>query len=293
MFQELLLTNLQLDKTGWYSCIAENTYGNTTESGYITVVSELPGNMQLSRAITSFSVAGIVVVSVFVLTMMCLCYRVRRERKERLESFETARSVMSMTKRVLILTGTQDPDDPDQVIEPTVKIRREHVPVYSTDGSEKAVYHEYQIDLDVDWEIGSIHIVVGEVLGEGEFGRVVKGQVCQGVKAGSYYQPNGGCCNAHSKKVSKKEDKGIYYNLYSPDGKGEESEACNSESEQDWQTYPVAIKMLKEGHTDSDVVDLVKETHTMKQIGRHENIINLLGISTNIVPNFSFNFSKF
>ena len=39
----------------------------------------------------------------------------------------------------------------------------------------------------------------------------------------------------------------------------------------------VAVKMLKEGHTDNDVVDLVKEIAIMKRIPPHDNIINLLG----------------
>ena len=42
----------------------------------------------------------------------------------------------------------------------------------------------------------------------------------------------------------------------------------------------VAVKMLKEGHTDGDVIDLVKEMEIMKRIGKHVNIINLLGVCT-------------
>jgi len=42
----------------------------------------------------------------------------------------------------------------------------------------------------------------------------------------------------------------------------------------------VAVKMLKEGHTDSDVVDLIKEMEIMKRIRQHDNIINLLGVCT-------------
>ena len=38
--------------------------------------------------------------------------------------------------------------------------------------------------------------------------------------------------------------------------------------------------MLKEGHTDGDVIDLVKEIEIMKRIGKHVNIINLLGVCT-------------
>lgn len=41
----------------------------------------------------------------------------------------------------------------------------------------------------------------------------------------------------------------------------------------------VAVKMLKEGHSDADVKDLVCEMEVMKMIGKHINIINLLGVS--------------
>jgi serine/threonine protein kinase len=43
------------------------------------------------------------------------------------------------------------------------------------------------------------------------------------------------------------------------------------------QVTVVAVKMLKEGHTDEDVKDLVCEMEVMKMIGTHINIINLLG----------------
>ena len=48
----------------------------------------------------------------------------------------------------------------------------------------------------------------------------------------------------------------------------------------------VAIKMLKEGHTDQDMIDLVSEMDMMKMIGRHINIINLLGVCTQNGPLF-------
>lgn len=39
----------------------------------------------------------------------------------------------------------------------------------------------------------------------------------------------------------------------------------------------VAVKMVKEGHTDADITGLVREMEVMKMIGKHINIINLLG----------------
>lgn len=46
----------------------------------------------------------------------------------------------------------------------------------------------------------------------------------------------------------------------------------------------VAVKMLKEGHTDPEMIDLVSEMDMMKVIGRHINIINLLGVCTQDGP---------
>jgi len=42
--------------------------------------------------------------------------------------------------------------------------------------------------------------------------------------------------------------------------------------------------MLKEGHTDPEMIDLVSEMDMMKVIGRHINIINLLGVCTQDGP---------
>lgn len=42
-------------------------------------------------------------------------------------------------------------------------------------------------------------------------------------------------------------------------------------------TVVVAVKMVKEGHTDTDMASLVREMEVMKMIGKHINIINLLG----------------
>ena len=46
------------------------------------------------------------------------------------------------------------------------------------------------------------------------------------------------------------------------------------------ESFVVAVKMLKEEHTEEEVVDLVKEVEIMKSVGRHINIVNLLGVCT-------------
>ena len=40
----------------------------------------------------------------------------------------------------------------------------------------------------------------------------------------------------------------------------------------------VAVKTLKDGHTDEDMVDMVKEMEIMKAVGAHDHVINLLGV---------------
>ncbi|XP_068709972.1 fibroblast growth factor receptor 3-like isoform X1 [Montipora foliosa] len=44
--------------------------------------------------------------------------------------------------------------------------------------------------------------------------------------------------------------------------------------------FDVAVKMLKEDATDHEFADLVSEMETMKTIGKHKNIINLIGACT-------------
>ena len=51
-------------------------------------------------------------------------------------------------------------------------------------------------------------------------------------------------------------------------------------------TTTVAVKMLKEGHTDQDMIDLVSEMDMMKLIGCHDNLVRLLGVCTQDGPLF-------
>nr|Q91743.1 RecName: Full=Fibroblast growth factor receptor 4; Short=FGFR-4; Flags: Precursor [Xenopus laevis]CAA61930.1 FGF receptor 4 [Xenopus laevis] len=48
----------------------------------------------------------------------------------------------------------------------------------------------------------------------------------------------------------------------------------------------VAVKMLKDNGTDKDLSDLISEMELMKVIGKHKNIINLLGVCTQEGPLF-------
>nr|KAF6446753.1 fibroblast growth factor receptor 4 [Rousettus aegyptiacus] len=62
------------------------------------------------------------------------------------------------------------------------------------------------------------------------------------------------------------------------------AEALGMDPAQPDQTSTVAVKMLKDNASDKDLADLVSEMEVMKLIGRHKNIINLLGVCTQEGP---------
>ncbi|KAF7648388.1 hypothetical protein LDENG_00157600, partial [Lucifuga dentata] len=58
------------------------------------------------------------------------------------------------------------------------------------------------------------------------------------------------------------------------------AEAVGIDKEKPNKPLTVAVKMLKDDATDKDLSDLVSEMEMMKMIGKHKNIINLLGACT-------------
>ncbi|KAJ8388279.1 hypothetical protein AAFF_G00135400 [Aldrovandia affinis] len=62
------------------------------------------------------------------------------------------------------------------------------------------------------------------------------------------------------------------------------AEAIGIDKEKPNKPLTVAVKMLKDDATDKDLSDLVSEMEMMKMIGRHKNIINLLGACTQDGP---------
>ncbi|XP_065209716.1 fibroblast growth factor receptor homolog 1-like isoform X2 [Planococcus citri] len=101
---------------------------------------------------------------------------------------------------------------------------------YISDANQTTPKIDYEIPLDEKWEVPRGNVVLGNFLGEGEFGRVVKGNVS-------------GLSQQHDDTT-------------------------------------VAVKMLKSNYKDTDLVNLVMEMELMKLIGRHDNVLGLLGCCT-------------
>uniref|UniRef100_A0A672LR14 Fibroblast growth factor receptor 2 n=1 Tax=Sinocyclocheilus grahami TaxID=75366 RepID=A0A672LR14_SINGR len=62
------------------------------------------------------------------------------------------------------------------------------------------------------------------------------------------------------------------------------AEALGIDKDKPKEAVTVAVKMLKDDATEKDLSDLVSEMEMMKMIGRHKNIINLLGACTQDGP---------
>ncbi|XP_051176629.1 fibroblast growth factor receptor homolog 1-like isoform X2 [Leptopilina boulardi] len=235
----LTLINVTEKDEGWYTCIAQNTLGETFSSAYLRVVDSLEEEIRVPLTARSQSLLVNVLAAVLIvffafggIVVGYIYHRLKREKMKKLLAIETARAavVTQWTKKVIVekqnLVNAQNVQEP--LLMPVVKIEKQKSTV-TTEDSNGGSISEYELPLDSAWELPREHLALGNTLGEGAFGKVVRAQTNTG-KPGI---PN-----------------------------------------------IVAVKMLKEGHTDSEMMDLVSEMEMMKMIGKHVNIINLLGACT-------------
>ena len=176
------------------------------------------------------------------------------ERRKKKLAIDNAHRVASWTKKVMIerqMSGTEHLLAPDVRIE---KVRMEKRDWRDIEDCSDAI-SEYEFQEDSDWEFPRELLEIGPDLGEGEFGKVVK-------------------CFAHC--TAPRDD------FLEMEGNMETVVTGGQLVITPAVTEPavVAVKMLKEGHTDADMIDFVKEMEIMKMIGKDVNIINLLGGST-------------
>ncbi|KAL0819285.1 hypothetical protein ABMA28_008523 [Loxostege sticticalis] len=242
--EQLTIYNVTKEDEGWYVCVALNTLGNTTAKGYLTVLESLPEKEPLDHRkhtlliniLTAvlgamFFVAAIIVVMIF--------KKLKREKIKKQLAIETARAVIvtHWTKKVTVekpqMNGAVT-NTADGLLMPVVKIEKQKLSQVQGNTHESMLMSEYELPMDVDWEVPRASLALGKVLGEGEFGKVVKAECVGVLKPGV--------------------------------------------------RSVVAVKMLKEGHTDAEMMALVSEMEMMKMIGKHVNIINLLGCCTQDGP---------
>ncbi|GAB1869188.1 Fibroblast growth factor receptor [Camponotus japonicus] len=240
--EELKLYNVTEKDEGWYTCIAQNTLGETFSSAYLRVVKTLDEQRVplAARPQILVNVLAAILCLFFALGVIVVIYifhRLKREKMKKLLAIETARAavVTQWTKKVIVekqkLVNAQNAIE-EELLMPVVKIEKQKSTVIAEDSSSDNV-SEYELPLDSAWELSREYFTLGSTLGEGAFGKVVRAETNTG-KSGI--------------------------------------------------PSVVAVKMLKEGHTDTEMMDLVSEMEMMKMIGKHVNIINLLGACTQNGP---------
>jgi serine/threonine protein kinase len=176
------------------------------------------------------------------------------ERRKKNNAIDNAHRVASWTKRVMIerqISGKEPLLAPDVRIE---KVRMEISDWKDIDESSDGL-SEYEFQEDSDWEFPRELLELGHTLGEGAFGRVIQGWAyCTVIKEDVLHM------EGNIETVVTGGQLVIMPSVKEP--------------------AVVAVKMLKEGHSDADLIDFVKEMEIMKMIGKHANIINLLGVCT-------------
>ncbi|XP_046625083.1 fibroblast growth factor receptor homolog 1-like isoform X1 [Neodiprion virginianus] len=235
----LELANVTSEHEGWYTCIAANNLGVTFSSAYLRVVESLEEENRVPltarpQSVLVNALAGILCTSFLfgIIIVVSIFRRLKREKMKKILAIETARAavVTQWTKKVIVekqhLANAQNVQEP--LLMPVVKIEKQKSTATAEDNSGGSI-SEYELPMDSAWELSRDHLALGNTLGEGAFGKVVRAQ-------------------SNSLKP------GI--------------------------PSVVAVKMLKEGHTDAEMMDLVSEMEMMKVIGKHVNIINLLGACT-------------
>lgn len=228
-----------MEDEGWYTCVAANNLGVTSSSAYFKVVHELEDPKTAPHKSSLVFITLIILLFlalIFIASLICL--GAKKINREKLIMKNRMQTVHQWNKKVIVLKPAYDGQHPDAVLIPIIKIEKQRTTMVqnatASANNDPSPISEYEFPMDTNWEFPRQQLKLGETLGEGAFGRVVRAEANGLMKNGTH--------------------------------------------------NVVAVKMVKEGYTDSDMASLVHEMEVMKMIGKHINIINLLGCCSQAGP---------
>lgn len=119
-----------------------------------------------------------------VFVVIYILHRLKREKMKKLLAIETARAavVTQWTKKVIVekqsLVNAQNVQEP--LLMPVVKIEKQKSTITAEDSNGGSSISEYELPLDSAWELSREYLALGNTLGEGAFGKVVRAQTNTG-----------------------------------------------------------------------------------------------------------------
>ncbi|XP_075468178.1 fibroblast growth factor receptor 2 isoform X3 [Ascaphus truei] len=250
----LKLHNVTEADAGEYICKVSNYIGEANKSAWLTVERELPDPKSRPDDSTTYYymeigiyTAGI--VSIIFMVVICIVCRMRHGARKK-TNFSGPPVVHKLSKRIP-LHRQVSADSSSSMNSTTPLVRITTRLLSSADTMLLPNVSEYELPQDPKWEFPRDKMTLGKPLGEGCFGQVVMAEAL-GIDKD---RPK------ESVTVAVKMLKGIAVSLH---GAKEPPFRC----------------FRADDATEKDLSDLVSEMEMMKMIGKHKNIINLLGACT-------------
>ncbi|CAB3373127.1 Hypothetical predicted protein [Cloeon dipterum] len=187
--QTLEIANVTYDDEGWYACVAGNNIGFSHSMAYIRVVDSLEPEPVLVRAQhpLMLNVMLGVMFAVFLIAVIitiAMIRRLKREKMKKLLAIENARSAVVkqfiktviVEKQNLLELGASSSQQDVGLMMPIVKIEKKTTLASRTSSASMSPMSEYELPLDSEWEFPRNLLVLGKVLGEGAFGKVMQAE---------------------------------------------------------------------------------------------------------------------
>ncbi|ESO93155.1 hypothetical protein LOTGIDRAFT_91761, partial [Lottia gigantea] len=163
----LVIHNVTQDDAGWYTCVATNAVGMKYKSAWLEILSKdhAPVREKEKTRMTTIIIVCCSVLTVVGVISAIACVMKTRRKQILLQQKPVKRVIIMRPNDLYYTKGDQS------VIQPLVRIEKQGRQRLSSDVTEVS---EYEIPLDADWEFPRERLGLGERLGEGAFGLVMK-----------------------------------------------------------------------------------------------------------------------
>ncbi|XP_050397094.1 fibroblast growth factor receptor 4 isoform X1 [Patella vulgata] len=172
--ERLVIHNVTKEDAGWYTCVATNTVGMIYASAWLTVKDkelipipepQLPVKKASSDRTVMIVIIGVAVAAIISVALIVSLIMWNHRKKRMIQQKPIKRVIVMRPNDLYYSKG-----DPS-VMQPLVRIEKQSRQRLSSDVTEVS---EYDIPLDSDWEFPRERLVLGDRLGEGAFGLVIK-----------------------------------------------------------------------------------------------------------------------